>query len=138
MDHDIKNSAPDMQVRVYYEDTDVGGFVYHSHYLNFMERARTEWLRHIGFEQDELMQKQGLLFVVRRVNIDYNRPAYFNQLLTIKTRVISKRKVSLVFEQTVLDHDQTTLCRAEIMIVCVDCEAMQPRMIPETILMEIE
>ncbi|MEJ1469461.1 MAG: YbgC/FadM family acyl-CoA thioesterase, partial [Candidatus Sedimenticola sp. (ex Thyasira tokunagai)] len=70
-------------VRVYYEDTDSGGVVYYANYLKFMERARTEWLRQLGFEQDELLEKEGILFAVRRVAVDYLRPARFNDELLV-------------------------------------------------------
>ncbi len=70
-------------VRVYYEDTDAGGVVYHANYLLFMERARTEWLRALGFEQDALRREAGVQFSVRRATIDYLRPALFNDLLTV-------------------------------------------------------
>lgn len=132
------NTVFEFQVRVYYEDTDIGGFVYHSRYLNFMERARTEWLRHIGFEQDSLIEQQGILFVVHKVDIDYNKPAFFNQLLNIKTRVIHKRKVSLTFEQIIFNQSEHSICHAEITIVCVNSKTMQPHIIPEIILLEID
>jgi acyl-CoA thioester hydrolase len=68
-------------VRVYYEDTDAGGVVYYANYLRFLERARTEWLRALGFEQDDLRVRLGILFAVRRVSADYLRPARFNDRL---------------------------------------------------------
>ncbi len=65
-------------VRIYYEDTDSGGVVYYANYLKFMERARTEWLRALGFEQDQLLEQEGVIFAVRSVTVDYNAPARFN------------------------------------------------------------
>ncbi|PVV17720.1 MAG: 4-hydroxybenzoyl-CoA thioesterase, partial [gamma proteobacterium symbiont of Ctena orbiculata] len=62
-------------VRVYYEDTDAGGVVYYANYLKFMERARTEWLRSLGFEQDQLLQRDGIIFAVREVEVGYHHPA---------------------------------------------------------------
>jgi len=82
-------------VRVYYEDTDAGGVVYYANYLKFLERARTEWLRELGYEQDTLMQ-DGIIFAVRRVTIDYLRPARFNQLLEVQTTVISLGATELI------------------------------------------
>lgn len=137
MNRDVANTKFNLPVRVYYEDTDVGGIVYHSRYLNFMERARTEWFRHLGFELDNLIQQHGILFVVRSVSISYNSPALFNQLLNIETRIIKQRKVSLHFEQTILDQSEKNICQAEIMIVCINSKTMQPQLIPETILLEM-
>jgi len=71
-------------IRVYYEDTDSGGVVYHANYLNYMERARTEWLRNLGFEQDILLQQYGLIFAVRAIDIDYIKPAQFNNELSCR------------------------------------------------------
>ena len=73
-------------VRVYYEDTDAGGVVYHARYLNLLERARTEWLRSLGVEQDHLLAETGLLFLVSRIAVDYLRPARFNQQLQVTVR----------------------------------------------------
>ncbi len=126
-----------LQVRVYYEDADAGGVVYHSNYLNFMERARTEWLRHAGFEQNTLIEKKGILFAVRKINIDYNKPAVFNDLLNIKTCIIEHRKASFIFEQVIFNQEDETICKAEIKIACLDSKTMKPKPIPETILSEL-
>ena len=74
-------------VRVYYEDTDSGGVVYYANYLKFMERARTEWLRARGFEQDVLLGEHRLMFAVRSLSVDYHRPARFNDLLAVLSRL---------------------------------------------------
>ena len=126
-----------LQVRVYYEDTDAGGVVYHSNYLNFMERARTEWLRHIGFEQHTLIEENEILFAVRKVNIDFHKPALFNELLNIKTRIVHTRRASLVFEQIIFNQSEETICKAEIKIACLNSSTMKPEPIPETILSEL-
>ncbi len=88
-------------VRVYYEDTDCGGVVYHSNYLKFMEQARTEWLRSLGLEQDVLMAEYGVVFAVKSLSIDYIKPALFNQALTIETEIEKMGKVSIVFKQLI-------------------------------------
>jgi acyl-CoA thioester hydrolase len=126
-----------LQVRVYYEDTDAGGVVYHSNYLNFMERARTEWLRHIGFEQHTLIEKDEILFAVRKISIDFHKPALFNELLNIKTRIVHTRRASLVFEQIIFNQSEETICKAEIKIACLNSSTMKPEPIPETILSEL-
>jgi len=126
-----------LQVRVYYEDTDAGGVVYHSNYLNFMERARTEWLRHIGFEQHTLIEKDEILFAVRKVNIEFHKPALFNELLNINTRITHTRRASLVFEQIIFNQSEEIICKAEIKIACLNSTTMKPEPIPETILSEL-
>ena len=126
-----------LQVRVYYEDTDAGGVVYHSNYLNFMERARTELLRHIGFEQHTLIEKDEILFAVRKISIDYHKPALFNDLLDVKTRIAESRRASLVFEQIILNQLEEPICKAEIRIACLNSTTMKPEPIPETILSEL-
>ena len=88
-------------VRVYYEDTDCGGVVYYANYLRFMERARTEWLRALGFEQDVLATQHGVIFAVRSVALDFIRPARFNDLLRVGAGVVERRAASLTFAQEV-------------------------------------
>jgi len=88
-------------VRVYYEDTDAGGVVFYANYLKFFERARTEMLRAMGYEQDELMANEGVIFVVRSVQVDYLSPARFNELLHVSARISLAKKASLTFEQTI-------------------------------------
>jgi acyl-CoA thioester hydrolase len=117
-------------VRVYYEDTDAGGVVYYATYLRFMERARTEWLRALGFEQDEL-RKQGVIFAVKHVDIDYHRPARFNQLLEVVSTISTLSRVSMTFQQRVM-HEQDCLTEAQVKVVCLDETAFKPKAIPET------
>jgi len=126
-----------LQVRVYYEDTDAGGVVYHSNYLKFMERARTEWLRHIGFEQDILIEENEILFAVRHINIDFHKPAHFNELLNVKTHITDQRKASLVFEQIISNQTEEIICKARIKIACLNYKTMKPEPIPETIISEL-
>ncbi|MFK5892652.1 MAG: tol-pal system-associated acyl-CoA thioesterase [Pseudomonadota bacterium] len=108
-------------VQVYYEDTDCGGVVYHSNYLKFMERARTEWLRGLGLQQDVLIAKFGVIFAVRSLSIDYIKPALFNQLLRVETYIEKPGKVSLLFKQRIyLDQQQNNnelLSSADVKIV---------------------
>ncbi|MGH8312809.1 MAG: YbgC/FadM family acyl-CoA thioesterase, partial [Gammaproteobacteria bacterium] len=81
-------------VRVYYEDTDAGGVVYHAHYLKFLERARTEWLRHLGYEQDELRRRFGVLFVVTSLKLDYHKRVRFNAELAVSVEILHRRRAS--------------------------------------------
>lgn len=126
-------------VRIYYEDTDSGGVVYYANYLKFMERARSEWLRSLGFEQDELIEKEAVLFAVRTVQADYLAPARFNDLLDVTARIKKQNKVSLSFEQRITrSSDDKLLCKGEIKIVCLDTETMSPTRIPEKIMTKIK
>ena len=124
------------QIRVYYEDTDAGGIVYYANYLKFMERARTEWLRGLGFEQDTLME-QSIAFVVKRVEMHNYAPARFNELLSIETRVVELKGASMTFKQTIKNKQETILVTAEVLVACVNLDSMKPRRLPRTLLGEI-
>jgi biopolymer transport protein TolQ len=97
-------------VRVYYEDTDTAGVVYYANYLKFMERARTEWLRSFGYEQDQLINQEDMIFVVRSVKLDYHRPALFNESLEVTATIKNMGKASIVFEQQVIRKSDQPEC----------------------------
>lgn len=119
-------------VRVYYEDTDCGGVVYYANYLKFMERARSEWLRSLGFEQDRLLQQEGIVFAVRRVAMDFMHPARFNDALLVNSRIIQRRKVSLTFQQKIFrEADEKLLVRGDVQVACIDMESFKPVSLPE-------
>jgi acyl-CoA thioester hydrolase len=126
-------------VRVYYEDTDSGGVVYYANYLKFMERARTEWLRSLGHEQDRLIGDAGVIFAVRSVTLDYLKPARFNQRLQVSARLLERGGASLRLEQEVRSDEAVpqVLCRGEIRIVCLDAVSFRPQAIPDSLLMEL-
>ncbi len=126
-------------VRVYYEDTDSGGVVYYANYLRFMERARTEWLRQFGIEQDRLRERDGVLFAVTHVDVAYLKPARFNDCLDVSVELVAQGRASMSFDQQVTrrDNDLTQLCRGRIKIACLDAEALRPRPIPKYITTEI-
>jgi acyl-CoA thioester hydrolase len=119
-------------VRVYYEDTDSGGVVYHANYLNFMERARTEWLRSLGFEQPQLKADLGVIFVVHTMSLGFKKPAYFNDLLEINSELIKLGHGSIIFAQTIL-RNADVLVEATVKLACVDTESFKPVAIPELI-----
>lgn len=122
-------------VRVYYEDTDSGDVVYHANYLKFMERARTEWLRALGYEQDRLRNEQGLLFAVHSMTIDFVRPAVFNDALEVTAHVEARRRASLDFLQHVYrEGEDRPLCTARVRVVCIDATRFRPHPIPEDLL----
>lgn len=128
-------------VRVYYEDTDSGGVVYYANYLRFMERARSEWLRSLGIEQDQLVERDGLVFVVRHVDLNYLKPARFNDALQVTVAVYECGRASLTFEQQVVretDGEIVELCRGRVKIACVEAMTMRPRPIPKYIQTEID
>lgn len=120
-------------VRVYYEDTDTGGVVYYANYLRFMERARTEYLRALGFEQDQLRSEERMIFAVRSAQVEYLRPARFNDLLEVTARITQQGGASLVFVQQVR-RAQETLCEGTIKIVCLDEATFRPRPMPSSLL----
>lgn len=125
-------------VRVYYEDTDAGGVVYYANYLKYLERARSEFLRKLGFELDRLAREENILFIVRKVTIDYLKPALFNELLNVSAKITELRKVSMLFQQTIRNRNNECICQAEIRIACIDQTTMKPVTIPEFILSELE
>ncbi len=124
-------------IRVYYEDTDAGGIVYYANYLKFIERARTEWLRSLGIEQDTWLA-HNVAFVVRKVELDLRQAAKFNAELTVTVKVKNIKKASLVFEQQVLAKDGSVHCQAIVLAACVDNQAMRPIAIPEPIISRIQ
>ncbi|MGB5259176.1 MAG: tol-pal system-associated acyl-CoA thioesterase [Gammaproteobacteria bacterium] len=127
------------QVRVYYEDTDSGGVVYYANYLRFMERARTEWLRGLGIEQDRLIEEHDILFAVRQVSIDYHAPARFNDLLTVSTGILARSRASLTFGQTVTRAGESghVLCSAQVKVACLAASTFRASPLPDFILKEI-
>ena len=117
-------------VRVYYEDTDAGGVVYYANYLKFFERARTEWLRSFGLNQDKLAQEEGLIFVVRRALLDFVRPARLDDMLEI---TVEPMKVARVYVDLVQEARRGTLvlARAEIRVACLNQRDFRPVAMPE-------
>ena len=118
-----------LPVRVYYEDTDAGGIVYYVNYLKFMERARTEWLRALGFNQSNLP----ILFVVRDVKMTYQAPALLDDQLEVKVQVTSCKGARIIFEQQILRRDKT-LCAGSVEVACVDRQSLRPCRLPKTLL----
>ena len=125
-------------VRVYYEDTDAGGVVYHASYLCFLERARTEWLRSLGLEQDVLRQRDNILFAVRHIDIAYLKPARFNDQLDVTAAVATMGRASFEFDQTITRRSEATvLCRATVKVACVGATSFKPCAIPNYIKAEM-
>jgi len=116
-------------VRVYYEDTDTGGVVYHSNYLKFFERARTEMLREKNISQ-QLLLEQNIGFVVRSLTVDYLKGAVLDDKLTVKTHISEMKKVSLTFCQELVNDKNQVLCKAIVKVACIDTIKMKPILIP--------
>ena len=124
-------------VRIYFEDTDSGGVVYHSNYLKFMERARTEWLRSIELNQANMKKKDKIMFVVANVNIDYKKAARFNDQLDIETSIdkIGASRVDLT-QNIMKNSDLYT--SAKVNIACIHSETFKPQRIPKLIKQQME
>lgn len=125
-------------VRIYYEDTDAGGVVYYANYLRYLERARTEWLRSLGFGQQALMDEAGILFAVRRAEIDYRQPARFDDELIVEAAMERLGGASMIFDQRIVRGAGEVLCTAKVKVVCLDRERFRPTAIPDHIRSEIE
>ena len=116
-------------IRVYYEDTDAGGVVYHSNYLNFMERARTEWLRALGFEQPQVKADLGVIIVVHSLAVEFKGPAYFNDMLEVHCKLTKIGRGSIEMEQNIMREHQV-LIKAQVKLAFVNADTFKPLGIP--------
>jgi len=121
------------QIRVFYEDTDAGGNVYHANYLNFCERARTEWLREVGINQSFFLE-QNCGFVVRKVEMDNMASAKLDDLLNVSSTISEIKRASLRFTQQITNQQQVVLCKVEVLVAYVNLQRAKPCAIPNTIL----
>ena len=119
-------------VRVYFENTDAGGVVYHGEYLKFLERARTEWLRHLGFDHQALARNHRIVFVVTQATADFVKPARLDDIVVVSVQLESLGKVRCVFAQEIRREDDL-LVRAKITVACVTGETLKPAEIPEAL-----
>ena len=131
-------------VRVYWEDTDAGGIVFYANYLKFFERARTEWLRHLGLGQQALRDQVGGMFVVSETQVQYHRPARLDDLLLVTAHVREAGRASLTIEQRALlqpplaGDPPTLLCQGTIRIGWVDARNLRPQRIPAQVLVALQ
>ena len=123
-------------VRVYYEDTDLGGVVYYANYLKFMERARTEWLRALGFEQTALAREHRVVFVVSSLTIDYLKPAAFNDELAVTVELERLGAGQIILMQTIARGAQA-LATARVRLGCVNPGTFRPVRIPEPVIARV-
>jgi acyl-CoA thioester hydrolase len=119
-------------VRIYYEDTDSGGVVYHSNYLKYMERARTEWLRSLGIDQVELKKIFSVMFVVKELAIKYLKPAKFDDEIIVQTKVTKNKNCSLNLTQKII-RNKEVLTDSVVEIVCINVNLFKPTRIPQDI-----
>ena len=119
-------------VRVYIEDTDAGGIVFYANYLKYMERARTEALRALGIELDQWQHDERRLFVVRSIEVDYHKPAKFNEQLCVHANMQNVKRASLDCHQPIYRGDEL-LVNASVQLACVDADQLSPVAIPATL-----
>ncbi len=129
MRSDISGQPFELKARVYFEDTDAGGIVYYVNYLKFMERARTEMVRSLGFDQSAL-QRENIIFVVHSVSARYHAPARLDDELVVSAAVLELKRASIRFVQQVRRADGTLLCEGEVLVACVSADRYKPRIIP--------
>lgn len=125
------------QARVYYEDTDAAGVVFYANYLRYMERARTEWLRSLGFEQARLRREHNIVFAVRSQSIDYKKPGRLDDLLTVTARLIRQRGAMLIFQQ-IITREQELLTRAGVRVACLRADTLKSAPIPRALAARFE
>lgn len=121
-----------LPIRVYFQDTDAGGVVYHASYVNFMERARTEWMRGFGFTNAGLMKELGVVFVVRSLKLDYLKPALLDDLITVSAQLKEIGRSRVTLHQAIMRGEEK-LVEAEIHLVSVSLESFKPVSVPEVL-----
>ena len=123
-------TSTDWPVRVYYEDTDAGGVVYHAGYLRFLERARTEWLRAQGYSQARLKAEESLVFTVVSMQLEFLKPARLDDLLSVRSRATLSGGASVAFEQEILRGESERILAAQVRVACLDAAEFRPRRLP--------
>jgi acyl-CoA thioester hydrolase len=124
-----------ISVRVYWEDTDAGGVVYYANYLNFMERCRSEWLRHLGVDQQRLRLERGLQFAVANVRVDFLGPAFLNDEITVTAELERLGGATINFKQAIW-RAEAKLIDAGVRVACLDSGTLKPRAIPNEMFTE--
>ena len=125
----MKNHS--MNIRVYYEDTDLGGIVYYANYLRFIERARSEWLRDLRIDQIKMRNERDAIFVVTKLKVDYLLPAYFDDMLTVDTKIQIVSPVRAYFYQNIFRREDV-IFKAEVCVTCTSTSGKVQRL-PEKI-----
>jgi acyl-CoA thioester hydrolase len=125
----------ELPVRVYWADTDAGGVVYHSNYLDYCERARTEWLRSRGFSQHRLANEEGMLFTIANLSIEFRRPARLDDLLSVRSSAELSGGATVEFVQEVwrVEPSSELLAKVQVRVACVDSANFKPRRLPASL-----
>jgi len=121
-----------LPMRVYYQDTDAGGVVFHGNYLNFFERARTEWLRQLGFDVRQLAQQEGVMFIVRGLRVNYMRPALVDDMLIVTATIENLGRAQFTLDQRVL-RGEDLLVQGSVNLACVTVEGLKPARVPASL-----
>lgn len=127
----------DFPQRIYFEDTDAGGVVYHAHYVKFLERARTEWLRYLGFTSSELERKYKMLWVVSEIAVEFVKPARLDDSVNISVAVENLGRVRCTFHQEIRRGEET-LVKARVLVACVSADSFKPIEIPADLRKKME
>ena len=127
----------DFPQRVYFEDTDAGGVVYHAQYVKFLERARTEWLRYLGFTNSELERKYKMLFIVSEIAVEFVKPARLDDAVNISVAIENLGRVRVTFHQEIR-RGEDTLVKARVSVACVMAETFKPIEIPTDVRKKME
>lgn len=131
-----------IDIRIYYEDTDAGGIVYHANYLRFAERGRTEFLRALGYTNGELAKDKNIIFVVRHIEINYHKPAVLDDLLRQYTSLRESRNSSFLMKQVFFNYNNPQapelICEVDVTLVCVDSSTIRPVKIPTEVLQALK
>ncbi|MCX7562812.1 tol-pal system-associated acyl-CoA thioesterase [Xanthomonadaceae bacterium XH05] len=123
-----------LPIRVYWEDTDAGGVVYHAAYLCFLERARTEWLRTLGVSQQQLRERDDVVFAVRGMALEFFAPARLDDALAVEVRIVEVGRASVSFQQRIVrPSDERVLLEARVRVACLMASTFRPRALPEAL-----
>ncbi len=125
-------------IRIYYEDTDAGGVVYHASYIRFSERGRTEFLRFLNYENSQLQRDYNTMFVVRHIEVDYLKPAFLDNLLSLKTSTLEMKNTSFIMRQSFYPEgcegdDKAMICDIRATLVSVDTKTIRPKAMPDVV-----
>jgi acyl-CoA thioester hydrolase len=130
----------DWPVRIYYEDTDAGGVVYHANYIKYFERARTEWLRQVGYSQARLARDEGLLFSVVELDTVFRRPARLDDELVVRSAVGLSGRASVLFthEARLGTAEGELIASGRVKVACIDAASFRPRRLPDWLLERLD
>ncbi|MGC4027993.1 MAG: tol-pal system-associated acyl-CoA thioesterase [Steroidobacteraceae bacterium] len=132
-------SAFEWPVRVYWEDTDAGGVVYHTGYIRFFERGRTEWLRQLGFSQARMAEETGVLFSVVELTTEFIQPARLDDELIVHTRIAETGGATVTFEQQILRQPEgARIAAGRVRVACLDAKSFRPRRLPQSLRQEFK